>query len=444
MANDEIPEPSQEMMAATSTCLVKGFSLAMTVARQMGCIDEAELAARRLMAYDPGHKTISGVFPEYQRRSELLVHRIQELVSDRDVEEVEWEHVGYCYTALGDFPNALAAFSKVVGEDSRKLEFSFVFGCVNHHFRYYDQASIHYRRVIAMTKDPALKSDATFRLALAERSLGNDEGAITLFRGILETPPNGLRKEDVTLQIAYTYQKMGRFNEANPIYTDLRMNFPNLLPITQQYVWFQYITAKKNSLIQIAEILNRALALHPNDPVLLLQSARVAMKRDDMATAYQSYRNCIAFWSDQPAFWCCLGNLYYRNDQVQDAIVAFQRALYIKKDMAEAWLNLGLIFENQNDPVNAHTVYASAVRICQNSKELHERLVSLTRNGQRKPIAQYQLIEIDDSRFFIQIPEQFAQDYVSAVPLLKPANFTGCGDLDIDDLCTLPRTLFVK
>ena len=81
--------------------------------------------------------------------------------------------------------------------------------------------------------------------------------------------------------------------------------------------------------------------------MIKLLNARLKMKQQDMTAAYNGFRSCIGYWSDTAYFWCGLGALYFKNEQAQDAIIAFQRAICLQQDLVEAWLNLGLILELQ-------------------------------------------------------------------------------------------------
>jgi glucose repression mediator protein len=142
------------------------------------------------------------------------------------------------------------------------------------------------------------------------------------------------------------------------------------------------------------------LTLHPCETTLLLIAGRIAMKQEDMPMAYQQYRDCISYCNDNPFFWCGLGVLYYKGEQTQDAVIAFQRALYLQSEMAEAWLNIGLIFEQQGEIANAQKIYPTGQTKCPGRSEFAERLAALAGHGRTsyKP-GGYALIEVDDTKF---------------------------------------------
>ena len=169
----------------------------------------------------------------------------------------------------------------------------------------------------------------------------------------------------------------------------------------------------------------------------------MAVKKEDMATAYQHYRFCISYCSDNPFFWCGLGVLYYKNDQRQDAVVAFQRALFLKGEMPEAWLNIGLIFEQQADFNSAQKIYQTGQTKCTGSPEFAQRIASINAHQRTGNRSQYQLIDVDDMKFIQPTPEVFVNDYVSAVPEL-PTECYGIGAAaeSFKALSTFPHSYF--
>ena len=197
----------------------------------------------------------------------------------------------------------------------------------------------------------------------------------------------------------------------------------------------------------VTAALSNSLAIYPRDPILRLVAAKVAMKQGDLATAYVHYKYCITYYNDLPFFWCGLGTLYYRSDQAQDAAVAFQRALYLKCDLPEAWLNIGLVLEQNGDYAAAEKVYHSGANECPESaqNEFKNRIDALNtqKMGHRKYAQSYNLAELDDAKFITPPPEQFACDYLSAVPLLPGSCY---GDADVgkrfETLATFPKSLF--
>ncbi|OHS95399.1 TPR Domain containing protein [Tritrichomonas foetus] len=427
------------------------FTVAACISKHLNCLDESHLAAKRVFSYNPNSKTILELFPQYtpiiEEISRLVDQHGQSLKVESNIHD-RWSILGYCYLTLGDFPNSFAAYAHAlrVSPDSRDTTFWYAMGIVYMHYKYLDHSLGCFEKVLEYDPSFIYASDIKFRLALLYRSMNRFNDAIQIFESIKQVPPHELLPEDITMQIAYTYQLQGNQDRALSIYRDLHQRFPRSLKLTQQYCWFMFLKYKDSNIELVDPIVREALNEDPHDPTLLLIAARVAMKKDDMSTAYQHYRYCISYCSDSPFFWCGLGVLYYKNEQFQDAVVAFQRALYLKSEMPEAWLNIGLIFEQQADFPSATKIYQTGLQKCPTCSEFNERLnlINAQRVGHRKGGIPYPLIDIDDSKFITPIPEQFAADYVAAVPKL-PADCYGIPPevaSQFSALSTYPSSIF--
>jgi tetratricopeptide (TPR) repeat protein len=259
------------------------------------------------------------------------------------------------------------------------------------------------------------------------RGLGDYDAAVSaLETSTRGAPPPRLVADDVNLQIAYTYQQANRIDKAAHVYADLYKRHPNTLELVQQYCWFLSLQSERASFDKADSIIQQSG--QQNDPVLRLVMARIAMKQQDMTLAYQRYCDCISFWTDSPLFWCGLGVLYFKNDQMQDAIVAFQRALYLKAELSEAWANLGLIFELQRESATATQVYQQAIQACseKDAKTVRERLNAIN-GGRQRPANVNQIIDVNDSPFFVQVAERIAGEYTADPPLI-PAALVGADE----------------
>jgi tetratricopeptide (TPR) repeat protein len=171
------------------------------------------------------------------------------------------------------------------------------------------------------------------------------------------------------------------------------------------------------------------------------------MRENDIEHAYSNYRLCLPYFRDSPYFWCGLAHVYYHTQQGQDAVIAFQRALFLKNDIAGAWLNIGLISEENSDFAGAMKIYQTGKVHCAEEAAFDERMETLKtqRAGHRKYGVGNSLAQIDESRAVVAPPEQFAANYVRSVPRL-PASAIGLRGAEaaasIGELASLPASLF--
>ncbi|KAK8866456.1 hypothetical protein M9Y10_009419 [Tritrichomonas musculus] len=328
-----------------------------------------------------------------------------------------WIILGHCYALLNDFTNAYTAYTNVLNLDPSNKDPYFLYGIgsVRLHFKILNEKGSHFQN-ISLDKMPEAP-DVHLRFAIMLRMMGENFRALKEFDDILQRkslPPN-LTVDDINFQKAFTYQLSNQHAKAKSMYESLYQNHPNTIEIIQQYCWFLSLSKDPQSLDEAERIIKKA---DINDPLLNFVKAQIAMKKDDMNTAYQSYCNCISFWSDSPLFWCGLGVLYFKNDQSQDAIVAFQRALYLKGELVEAWANLGLIFEFLGEPQNAMKIYEAAESKCENNQIIIERKKEL-QMGRRQP-SQSMILEVNDSKYFQQVAEKIANQYIADSPFIPP------------------------
>ena len=433
----------------------ESFLSASKLAREMGCIEEALLAAKRGFSYNPNSTAMLELFPECTPLvAELrdLIDQYGQLIRDGSRDVSLWTRLGFAYLTLGDFPNAFAAFAYTVGvqPDCADPSFCYAMGIVYAHYHYSDYALQYLRRVLNLGIPAQFRGDVFLRIGFGERSMGNYDAALDALRRAVDAPPNGLCKDDVLFQIAYTHQLRGDGVRASEIFEDLLTRHPRNARLLEQYCWFLYLENRdrEGNLEQVSAVIQNALEMHPADPRIRLIAARVAMRQGDMTTAYDHYRCCITYCNDWPFFWCGMGVLYWKNEQMQDAIVAFQRALFLEPEVPEAWLNIGFIFEQQGQLANAMKVCQTGMTKCgaATQNEFKDRINALNtqKQGHRRYMQNYSLIDIDDSKFVSQ-PEQFANEYVCAAPLL-PGSCYGKEDVGkrFEPLTTFPKSLFAR
>jgi tetratricopeptide (TPR) repeat protein len=316
--------------------------------------------------------------------------------------------LGHCHLLLNDFLNAFAAYANVtrIGVRVEDPYFWYGAGCVYQHFNYNADANRYMKQALQFWTQIPRKADLVRRLGINQRALGEYDNSIPAFEGLLAMPPSGLTADDIRFQVAFSHQLAGHKDRASGCYHELYNRHRKCLPVIQQYCWFLSLQSDAPSLDLAAQIVH---AVGIDDPILKLVSAQLAMKQQDLQAAYHRYCECITEWNDSPLFWCKLGVLYFKNDQMNDAIVAFQRALYLKAEVFEAWANLGLIFEVQGETDQAIKIYEIGMQNCPNAKQLRERLNLLAGGRGRTTQA---VLEINDSKYFVQIAEKISSEFL--------------------------------
>ncbi|KAH0789615.1 TPR Domain containing protein [Histomonas meleagridis] len=429
----------------------RSFAIASEIANEMGCYDESLKGAKRVFNYNPNSEFILDLFPQFAPIIEGITKLVGEygnkLKEDSKNPDI-WTTLGCCYLTLGDFPNAFALYShaKRVLPDQTDPNFWYAMGIVYGHYKYIDHSRDAFVKVIQTSPGFVYINDINFRLGILYRSKGQYDHSIVYFQKAIQYSPNGLTAQDVLMQIAYTHQLNRNPTQAQEIYQSINAEYPNSQPFLQQYCLFLFLQSNGTDFSQLYPYLSHALSLYPNDITLLLIAARIAMRCDDIATAYEHFKYCIDFCNDSSSFWCGLGVLYYRNDQIDDASVAFQKAININNGSIEGMLNFGLTYERRGDFATAQKIYSMGQQQFPDKTVFNERintLMAFQRPGNRKQQMCHQLVDIDDSKFIPSATEMFSNDYLAAVPKL-PLECFGIGDeaQKFHQLSTYPKSFF--
>ncbi|EAX97945.1 TPR Domain containing protein [Trichomonas vaginalis G3] len=419
--------------------IAKGFTAAAQVAHEMHSYRESSIAAKRVFTLNPTSEKMLQLFPNFAPLVQAIYSIIEQImiqISKTDADPNLWMTLGHGYLVIGDFPNAFSAYARAIrlNPNNNDIFFLYAYGIVYNHYNYKDHAQSCFTQVLAEKEKFIYYPDLVFRFAILLRSKGEYDKALEFFDISLHNPPNGLSDADIQFQRAYTLSLKRDNNSAFQIYQTLYQHYPNSIEAVEQYVWFLYLN-KNNTMPndEIQKIINE----HRDHPNLTILSARIAMKENDTEKAYQSYRSCIPYWSENSYFWCALGCLYYRNGQEKDAEIAFSRSIYLDPNFEEAWLNLGLVLDSR--PQMALEIYKQGKDRCVNSRELEKRIQSYSLPSHPTPT----IIEVNDANFFEQVPLKFASQYVNAVPILPASLFGKATEgLNFEEFSTFPKSLF--
>jgi len=410
------------------------------ISKAIGSSADFEHAAHRVLSYNPQNSLV------HQYKSDLSnsINYICKLIEENMVEINKnsdkvnnWATLSKLYLLLSDYSNAYASISHVLRINSNINDpfFWYTSAIVYMYFNYYTEAFTFFMN--AKNQNSNFESDSSFlfRFAILLRLLGKYKDSIEIFTSLIKSLPDGLTADDIKFQISYTFQLDGNDKEAISQYQELASRHPNSLELIQQFSWFLSLQNDRNSLSLAERLVVTAPVEHQNDPILKFVLARIALKSEDTNAAYNRYKENLSTWSDSPLFWCGLGLLYLKNEQFPDAIIAFQRAIFIKQDILEAWLNFGLIYQKQGDIDSSIKVYQTALSNCNNAQIIQERVNALNsyRSGTTKQVPSFEILEIDSAKLFIQVAEKISSMIASTVPLLKSTNLGYSDDKNINN-----------
>src|SRR5208282_4024698 len=96
----------------------------------------------------------------------------------------------------------------------------------------------------------------------------------------------------------------------------------------------------------------------PSGPHALLKGKKF-LDRGDYAGAVAQLKIATSLLATNAQAWNYLGLAYHHDGQAADAVVAYQRALALDRDLAEAHYNLGCLWLEQNKPDAARTEFTA-------------------------------------------------------------------------------------
>jgi glucose repression mediator protein len=429
---------SRHYLEKVNLSFEESFSIAAEVASELGSKEECLEAAKRALSYNPNNDKVlllaNSIKPQINAIRKLIDENCTRLQKEKEKYPI-WKNLCSYYLALGDFPNSFAALAHILQSiDKNDNNFLYAAGVVYAHFHYSDVAISFFQQILANEPSFYLANDFAFRLGVLYRNIDRITESNEAFQSIMQ-PPFDLKQNDIQLQIAYNLSKAGQQEAALSMYQQMHTIYPKNIKLTQQYFIAKLLFSEQSQLRELQYELNNEMKAMEFDPILALVDARISIKIDDTKVAFEKCKKCINYCSDSPYFWISLGVLYFKNDQSNDAITSFQRALYLRYDIPEPWLNIGLVHELRGDTLDAGRMYQTGLQRCPNCSEFSERLKSTKHN--------YNMLEISDDRFFIQIPEKFAKDYISAVPPLPQALFPESITVyELNKLSSIPKSIF--
>jgi len=146
-----------------------------------------------------------------------------------------------------------------------------------------------------------------------------------------------------------------------PMQRSLKLN-PNQAP-GWHALGVTYIELKKNA--DAAGAISKAIKLNPNQPTYYnnLAVAYAAMARWQDAYNALNDEKDLAEKLDTAMVWYNLGNGYARLEQAAPAVAAYQRAVKLNPNWAQAWTNLGTMLQWGGNVQGAQQAYARGAQL---------------------------------------------------------------------------------
>ena len=176
---------------------------------------------------------------------------------------------------------------------------------------------------------------------------------------------------EIRFHVAHLHEVKGDSVKAREIYEEL-VKEPNLATslkadIYRQLGWMLHSVdtfGEKQTRIPMAiQCLQKSIDADNKSGQSLYLLGRCYASIGKVHEAFIAYRNSVdKSESNNADTWCSIGVLYQQQNQPMDALQAYICAVQLDKDHAEAWTNLGILYESANQPQDAMTCFNNAGR----------------------------------------------------------------------------------
>jgi len=410
------------------------FCKVASVSKDLGFDKLSLLVAKRAISYEPDNSSVFNIYPE-------LKPIIQQIL-DISQESTSYEIQGYCSLILGDFPNAFVYLGKVLPEKMNTSDdfFWYSLGMCYQFFSLLPEACRCFNNALSNTRllvsIPDMYKDIYFRFSLALRAGKDYDQCLSILYRIRDSPPPGVTTEDIMIQIAFTYQMKELYSKALEIVDSIIKQYPSLIELyyLQQQLRFQ----NKPNDVELHNEVDRYLLSKPNDRIIFMLSARIAVANNDLLTAFNKYSFLSLSYSTNPYYWVSLGYIYYLNKQLVDAMNAYQRSLLLKLDIPISWMNIGLIHEEQDQWDEAKTCYQIAESKCIDNNWFKTRIQMIN----QKNCIEMKIIDVLDYDLISTYPKKFAEEYIDSIPTLNLSAKIPNEKIDTQAFSTIPISIF--
>lgn len=169
-----------------------------------------------------------------------------------------------------------------------------------------------------------------------------------------------------------------KFNDASILYWEALKQDPHLLgarfrlaEIYYTYIW------NHEALVQLKEIEK----INPKYPGIYSLMGKIYHRLNDNEKALESFQKAIALQPNDPSAYYYLGTIYQQQNKEDSALAFYQNATkysYLDKEsVVKSFLQIGRIYKNRNDLVNAEEALKNGLNLDPGSLEIISELKNL-------------------------------------------------------------------
>ena len=306
-----------------------------------------------------------------------------------DVDPKIYLKLGHLHLLLEDYSKALSAYQKfmrMTSKANKKVDATLLYGLglVYYHFNAFLMANRAFHDLLYLYPAFEKANEVHLRLGIMAKVNSDFEISLKHFNMALAdvSAEASFSHKEIKFHIAHVHEVRGESHKAKEYYEDL-LKEPELsnnlkADVFRQLGWmFHSVEAlgeRTNRLHTAIQYLQRSIECNTkkNHGQTLYLLGRCFAGLGKVHEAFVAYRNSVDKSESNADTWCSIGVLYQQQAQPMDALQAYICAVQIDKNHSAAWTNLGLLYESTRQPQDALACYNNAKAA--NSPHLHQRI----------------------------------------------------------------------
>ena len=297
---------------------------------------------------------------------EAAINQYDSILNRHPDDSEALSQISSIYISKKDFPKALEASRKLYDLDSTDDRVTFTIASLYAELKNYPQADYYFGRAVTLNNDDPRYFTNWAYLQMNNRQYSK---AIT----ILQKGTNKhSRSADMWALLGSAYQQAGVDSSAiKALDNALELDATQISP----YITLGYIYDSRGNFNRALEVYNQALAIAPEDPLLLNNFAyMLAQRKVRLDEALAKAQIAVQKNPDNPSFLDTIGWVYFGRGDLQQAKFYIEQALAKDSENPTILEHLGDVFSALDDKENARIHWRKALEYDPGNVEIREKL----------------------------------------------------------------------
>lgn len=203
------------------------------------------------------------------------------------------------------------------------------------------------------------KSEVLYKLGMIYSKTNQIDQAISYFQNSILTNIFTIkRKIDTLLKIGILYEEQNEYGQALRSYEAALSHEENNYKAYQHIAWANF---NQENIPNAIEATQKAEKKNKGAPDTLYIIGRCRMSQQNYDEALRCYEEACSKNQKEAVYCCSLGIVYYLKSKCKEAFDQFIKASNLNANIPEIWYNLGILYEQCQQPKEALFVYNKVI-----------------------------------------------------------------------------------